>query len=34
MTRVAHPELSRRRLDVILDFTERLRELDDRGIAK
>jgi serine/threonine-protein kinase len=33
MTRVAHPELSRRRIDVILNWSDRIDELSKKGIS-
>jgi len=33
MTRVAHPELSRRRIDVILNWSDRIENLGNKGIA-
>ena len=32
MTRVAHPELSRRRIDVILNWSEQVRDSEKKGI--
>jgi dipeptidyl aminopeptidase/acylaminoacyl peptidase len=34
MTRVAHPELSRRRIDVILNWSEQVRDSEKKGIAR